>query len=271
MKRTRPNSLHRVIAATLAVLAVPAAAAATDWWPLDPANTLVIDTTKGRIIIEMRPDFAPLAVARIKRLTHEHLYDGLLFHRVLDHYVDQTGNPNNRDGGTSTHPNLPPEFRFTLARAQIDAIATRTPDSLTGFVGATPFAAATNPQDKTTWRAWGVYCPGVVGMGREAALDTANSEIFFMRAENRSLDHDYTVWGRVVAGLPVVQSIAVGFPPPHPDRMLRVRLAADLPAADQPHLQVMDTRSPAFAALIAKTRQEKGADFTVCDVAVPVR
>jgi peptidylprolyl isomerase len=107
-------------------------------------------------------------------------------------------------------------------------------------------------------------------MGRQSAPDTANSEIFFMRAENRSLDHDYTVWGRVVQGLPAVQSMAVGFPPPHPDRILRARLAADLPASDQPHLQVMDTRSAAFQTLIAKTRQQKGADFTVCDVVVPV-
>jgi peptidylprolyl isomerase len=270
MQRPRIRPSIRTTAVAIALTA-PLTATAADWWPLDPANTLVIDTTKGRIVIEMRPDFAPLAVARIKLLAHEHLYDGLLFHRVLDHYVDQTGNPNNRDGGASTHPNLPPEFRFTLKPSQIDATATQTPDSLTGFVGATPFAAAPNPQDKTTWRAWGVYCPGVVGMGRQAAPDTANSEIFFMRAENRSLDHDYTVWGRVVAGLQAVQSIAVGFPPPHPDRILRARLAADLPPADQPHLQVMDTSSPAFHALVAKTRHEKGADFNVCDVEIPVR
>jgi peptidylprolyl isomerase len=255
----------------LLLLISAAPARAGTWWPLDPNATLVIDTNKGRIIVEMRPDFAPMAVARIKLLAHEHVYDGLLFHRVLDHYVDQTGIPDNHDGGTSNHPNLKPEFRVVLAPHAIDAIATRSADGITGFVGATPFTASPNPQHPGTWRAWGAYCPGVAGMGREEGLDTANSEIFFMRDASRSLDHDYTVWGRVVLGLDVVRAIAVGEPPPHPDRMSRVRLMAELPKADQPHLEVIDTTSAAFAATIEAERTKRGADFTLCDVPIAVR
>jgi peptidylprolyl isomerase len=250
---------------------VPCVAFAGEWWPLDPANTLVIETSRGRITVEMRPDFAPLAVARIKLLAREHVYDGLLFHRVLDHYVDQTGNPNNRDGGTSRYPNLPPEFRFTLLPTAIDAIVRRNADGISGFVGATPFEASPNPQKPGTWRAWGVYCAGVAGMGREAALDTANSEIFFMRDASRSLDHDYTVWGRVVEGLDVVRAVAVGEPPAHPDRMIRVRVMGDMPAGDRPRLEVVDTRSAAFAATVQAARRARGADFSVCDVPVGVR
>jgi len=247
------------------------AAQARDWWPLDINNTLVIETTKGRLVVEMRPDVAPMAVARIKLLAHEHFYDGLLFHRVLDHYVDQTGNPNNRDGGTSRYPNLKPEFRVVLAPAAIDAIATQSADGITGFVGATPFAASANPQHPGTWRAWGAYCPGVAGMGRAEGLDTGTSEIFFMRDASRSLDHDYTAWGRVVQGLAVVRAIAVGEPPAHPDRMIRVRLMAELPKNEQPKIEVIDTRSAAFAATLAALRRQRGADFSVCDVALAVR
>jgi len=245
--------------------------AAEPWRRLDPDSTLVIDTTKGRIVVEMRPDFAPNAVARIKLLAREHIYDGLLFHRVLDKYVDQTGNPNNHDGGTSKHPNLQPEFRVSLKPAQLDAIATEGPAGISGFVGATPFQASYDPARPGVWRAWAAYCDGVAGMGREADLGSANSEIFFMRAPSRSLDHDFTPWGRAVVGLDVVRQIAVGEPPAHPDRMIRVQVMADMPAADRPLVEVIDPRSTAFKKTIAEARRARGADFSVCDVAVDVR
>jgi peptidylprolyl isomerase len=246
-------------------------ARAGEWFALEPENTLVIDTSKGRIVVEMRPELAPLAVARVKTLSREHVYDGLLFHRVIDHYVDQTGNPNNRDGGTSAHPNLPPEFRATLPETAFDAIATRGSDGISGFIGALPVAAAPAPGHPGQWRVWGAYCAGVAGMGREADPGSANSEIFFMRDASRSLDHDYTPWGRVVAGLDVVRAIAVGEPPPHPDRMVRVRVMADMHPAERPRIAVIDTRSASFKAGIEQARRRLGADFSVCDVPVPIR
>jgi peptidylprolyl isomerase len=219
----------------------------------------------------MRPDFAPRAVERIKVLSREHVYDGLLFHRVLDHYVDQTGNPNNHDGGVSRHPNLAPEFRFLLDPRKIDAIATRSAEGITGFIGSTPFGASPSPQHPGLWRGWGIYCAGVAGMGRQDDINSANSEIFFMRDTSRSLDHDYTVWGRVVEGLNVVRAIAVGEPPAHPDKMIRVRVMADLPVAEQPKIEVMDTSSAVFKRNIEGQRQRLGADFSVCDVPVGAR
>src|ERR1700761_7553138 len=108
-------------------------------------------------------------------------------------------------------------------------------------------------------------------MGRQEAPGSANSEIFFMRDAARRLDHDYTAFGRVVVGLDVVRAIAVGDPPEAPDRMLRVRLLADLPDADRPRFERMDEHDPAFVALVAKMRAAEGADFSICDVEVPVR
>lgn len=108
-------------------------------------------------------------------------------------------------------------------------------------------------------------------MGRQADPGTANSEIFFMRGPSRRLDHEYTVVGRVVAGQSAVVSVAVGEPPKVPDLMLKVRMLADIPQAERPKLQVMDTRSPAFQARVAALKQAKGAAFSVCDVEFPFR
>jgi peptidylprolyl isomerase len=245
--------------------------AAPGWYALDPENTLVVDTSKGRIVVEMRPELAPLAVARVKQLSRERVYDGLLFHRVIDGFVDQTGNPNNHDGGVSAHPDLPPEFLARLTDKQIDAVATRASDGITGFVGVQPIAAMPVRGQAGTWRAWGAYCAGVVGMGRQAGIGTANSEIFFMRAPARRLDHDYAVWGRVVSGLDVVRAVAVGQPPAQPDRMVRVRVMADMAAADRPKIEVVDAGSAAFRDRIQALRQSEGADFSVCDVPVETR
>jgi peptidylprolyl isomerase len=221
-------------------------------------------------VVALRPELAPQAVARVKLLSREGVYDGLLFHRVIDHFVDQTGNPNNHDGGVSAHPNLPPEFTATLPATDIETVATHKSDGLTGFIGPNPVAGIPS-QDGATVRTWGLYCAGVVGMGRQADPGTANSEIFFMRDASRRLDHDYAVWGRVIAGLDVVRAITVGEPPPRPDKMIRVRVLADLPPADWPRLEVADVRGGAFAQQIARLRQTKGADFTPCDVTIATR
>ncbi len=248
-----------------------AAAGASAWRALDPASTLVIDTSKGRIVVEMHPEFAPRAVERIILLAREHVYDGLLFHRVIDHFVDQTGNPNNHDGGVSRHPNLAPEFLFGLPPQGMDVVATRRSDGISGFIGSVPVAAVPAHGKAGVYHAWGAYCAGVAGMGRQAAPGSANSEIFFMRDPSRSLDHGYTVWGRVVQGLDVVRAITVGEPPPNPDRMVKVQLMADMAEADRPKLQVMDTKSQAFAEKIHEARVRLGADFSICDLDVPVR
>jgi len=76
----------------------------------DPDNTLIIETTKGRVVIEMRPDLAPQHVERIKTLAREQFYDGIVFHRVIDGFMAQTGCPHGSGTGGSDYPNLPAEF-----------------------------------------------------------------------------------------------------------------------------------------------------------------
>lgn len=264
----------RKLTAALFAFGLMGAAPAPDWRALDPENLLVIDTTKGRLIVEMAPSMAPQAVARVKLLAREGVYDGLQFHRVIEGFVNQTGNPNNRDGGVSRHPDLPLEATFKLKIAGYRAVAAPS-DGTAGFLGSVPIATVSGQEALRSTdgaiRAWGAYCQGVAGMGRQEARDTGNSEIFFMRSSSRRLDRDYTVWGRIVAGREVNGLLAVGEPPAAPDRMLKVRVAADMPAAERPRLSILNQESPAFRTLVRQTRMAKGADFSICDLEVPVR
>ena len=92
----------------------------------DPENTLIMETSKGRVVIALRPDLAPKHVERIKMLAREGFYDGIVFHRVIDGFMAQTGCPHGTGTGGSQHPNLPAEFSrephvrgvASMARAQ---------------------------------------------------------------------------------------------------------------------------------------------------------
>ena len=75
-----------------------------------PEDTLTLETTKGKVVIEMRPDLAPGHVARIKELVKDGFYDGIVFHRVIDGFMAQTGCPHGTGTGGSDYPNLPAEF-----------------------------------------------------------------------------------------------------------------------------------------------------------------
>lgn len=76
----------------------------------DPENTLIIETTQGRVVIALRPDLAPKHVERIKQLAREGFYDGIVFHRVIDGFMAQTGCPKGTGTGGSDYPNLKAEF-----------------------------------------------------------------------------------------------------------------------------------------------------------------
>jgi len=76
----------------------------------DPENTLVMETTQGRVVIALRPDLAPNHAERLKLLAREHFYDGIVFHRVIDGFMAQVGCPHGTGTGGSSHPNLAAEF-----------------------------------------------------------------------------------------------------------------------------------------------------------------
>ena len=96
----------------------------------DPENTLVIETTKGRVVIELRPDLAPGHVERIKTLARQGFYDGIVFHRVIPGFMAQTGDPTGTGTGGSDLPNIPAEFTPTpFKRGSIGMARSGAPNS----------------------------------------------------------------------------------------------------------------------------------------------
>jgi peptidylprolyl isomerase len=247
---------------------------AADWRTPDPDNLLVIDTNKGQIIVELAPEVAPKSAERLRTLAHEHFYDGLSFFRVIDGFMDQTGDPLNTGEGNSKLPNVPAEFTFRRGAATPFVTVAQPDGEIIGFMGVMPVAS--QPQalmamtKDSKVEAWGLFCPGIVGIARANDPDSANSQFFLMRDSYPKLEKQYTTAGRVIVGEDVVKAIKLGEPPTPPmDKMITVRVASDLPPADRPTVKVLKTSSPAFKALIDADRDEKGADFSICDVAIP--
>jgi peptidylprolyl isomerase len=252
----------------------PPAPTAADWRTPDPNDVLVIDTNKGRIFVEMVPEVAPQAVARIRELAHEHFFDGQHFFRVVEKFMDQTGDPTNTGTGGSDKPNLPAEFTFRRGADMPFVMAADQSVDEIGFVKSLPvmtqsmmLAPMTKDQKVS---GWALYCPGVAGMARDENPDSANSQFFLMRAGYPSLEKRYTAFGRVVAGEDVVRAIKTGEPvEPPQDYMKQVRLLADLPEGERPKVRVIDPRGPWFTAEIARMRRARGADFSACDITIP--
>ena len=166
----------------------------------DKENILYLDlSTGGRVTIWLRPDAAPKMVERIKLLTRKHFYDGLTFHRVIDGFMAQTGDPKGDGTGGSDMPDLPSEFNY-LPHTRGAVSAARQ--------GAAPDA---KPEEK------------------KKAEDTANSQFFIVFEPNMRLDFKYTVFGRVIDGMQWVDLIERGEPPVSPSRVLHAYIAADNP------------------------------------------
>ncbi|HEY8002620.1 MAG TPA: peptidylprolyl isomerase [Phenylobacterium sp.] len=255
--------------------AAPAAPGPADWRSPDPNDVLVIDTNKGRILVEMVPEAAPQHVAQIRALAHENFYDGLRFFRVIENFMDQTGDPQNNGQGGSSKPNLPAEFTFRRGPETPFVLADDESVAEIGFIKSLPvmsqsMALGALTKDQKV-NAWGLYCPGVAGMARDDNPDTGNSQFFLMRGPFPSLERKYTAWGRVILGEDVVRAIKTGEPVADPqDRMERVRVLADLPEKDRPKIRVIDPKGPWFKAEIAKVKAAKGTGFSACDVDIPV-
>ncbi len=109
------------------VLAMTLASAANGQ---DLENTLYLDLPAGRVVIELRPDLAPKHVARIKELARAGFYDGITFHRVIDGFMAQTGDPTGTGRGGSDKPDLPAEFSAEpFARGTLGMARTMEPNS----------------------------------------------------------------------------------------------------------------------------------------------
>lgn len=261
----------------------PAAPTDADMRTPDPSNLLLIETTKGRILVELNAIAAPNTADRVRVLARQGVYDGRTFFRVIDNFMDQTGDPIDSGAGTSSLPNLQPEFTFKRAADTPFALVFRTNGLEEGFVGSLPVISQTMDLGLLTAdhrvQAWGAYCPGVLGMARADDPASANSQFFLMRTNASTMDHathaldkNYTAFGVVLAGQDVVDAIKVGEPAPPPqDKMISVKVLADLPEASRPKVRVVDPSSPwAKAAIQRAMAASTPLDFTVCNVKLPV-
>jgi len=95
-----------------------------------PDNTVILETTKGTVVIDLRPDLAPKHVAQIKALIAKHFYDGIIFHRVIDGFMAQTGDPTGTGMGGSDLPDIPAEFSSAhFKRGTLGMARASDPDS----------------------------------------------------------------------------------------------------------------------------------------------
>ena len=265
---------------SLSLLAAAPAVAQTaspgDWRTVAPENLLVIDTAKGRILVELEPRMAPLAVGRVRTLADQGFYDGLKFHRVITDFMAQTGDPQGTGQGGSDLPDLPAEFQYRRGRDAGFMQASMTPQGQAGLIGSVPVLSQPDAQMMVTadfkTGAQGLFCPGVAGMARAGSPDSANSQFFLMTGPKDSLNGNYTPFGRVVSGMDVVRALNAGAEAENgavanPDVMTRARTAAALPEADRPAVRVI--AGAALQAEVARVRTERGAAFDICDVQPP--
>ncbi|TDL79568.1 peptidylprolyl isomerase [Palleronia sediminis] len=162
----------------------------------DPENTVVIELKNGRVTVELLPDIAPDHCARMKELAREGAYDNVVFHRVIDGFMAQTGDVQNG--------NAEEGFNIRLAGTG----GSDKPNLKAEFSGI--------PHDR-----------GTIGAARSQDPNSANSQFFINFADNHFLNRQYTVYGRVIEGMEHVDAIARGEPPANPDRMISVKVAAD--------------------------------------------
>lgn len=185
---------RNLVAAVLAACATTAFATAAGAQAVDgPGPNLVIEVAgaaNGTVVIDLLPEVAPLHVAQITALAQEGAYDNVVFHRVIDGFMAQTGDVSNGKAdadlsmagmGGSSRPDIPAEFSNDLS-----------------------------------------FQRGVVGMARSQDPNSANSQFFIMFAPGEFLDGQYTIVGTVVSGMEVVDAIQRGEPPATPDVMRKV-------------------------------------------------
>lgn len=163
----------------------------------DPENTLIMETTKGNVTIELYPDLAAGHVARIKELARQGAYDGVVFHRVIEGFMAQTGDVKfGKKGGKDFNPG-----RAGMGGSDL-------PDLKAEFSNAN-------------------HGRGTCSMARSQSPNSANSQFFICFGDAGFLNRQYTVWGQVIEGMEFIDKIKRGEPVQDPDSIVSIKVAAD--------------------------------------------
>jgi peptidylprolyl isomerase len=253
------------------------------WRTPNPENILYVDLEYGRIIIELYPDIAPNHVARIKELTRQNFYDYIAFHRVVEGFMNQTGDPRGDGTGGSDLPDLVGEFTFR--RSDLMPVSLTGSKQLgskkipVGFYKALPVATQPIVQAMFTRdgmvSAYGLHCKGVTSMARSTEPNTANSQFFLMRDIADHLNAKYSIWGNTLIGHEYLTKIKVGSKSDNasfiPDIMKKVRLASDVPDSERVNFQILKTNSIFFENYLSNLKETEGSTPDVCDIRIPTR
>ncbi len=250
-----------------------------EWRSIDPENLIVVDLPAGLLYIELRPDLAPKHVEQIRALVRRGFYDGLTFHRVIEGFVAQGGDPKGDGTGGSDLPDLAAEFsRDVKEVANFTVIGRDRQAARVGLIDGVP--AGAEPESLRAIRGdrivrmWGAHCPGVMSMARATEPNSANSQFFLVIGDARhSLDQRYTVWGWIVDGMENARRIERGEPPKRPTPIVRMRIAADVPAAELPKIEVMRSDSAVLKTYLREANLVDDTGFVkdLCDITPPRR
>lgn len=159
-------------------------------------------STGGPVVIELMPDIAPKHVEQITALTEEGFYNGIVFHRVIDGFMAQTGDPTGTGRGGSDRPDIPAEFsQIEYKRGTMGMARSQNPDSA-------------NSQF--------FFCFNDTGCS-------------FLKGQ-------YTVWGQVTEGMEYIDAVAKGEPPASPDKIVEAKVVSmEAPASEEPAAEATDT------------------------------
>jgi cyclophilin family peptidyl-prolyl cis-trans isomerase len=263
---------------------VLAASKPSDWRALDAENTLYLELSTGRVIIELAPLFAPRHAVNIKALVRERYFDGLAIVRSQDNYVVQWADPDSNRPVRNAKKTLPAEFTTTL-RPDLPFTRLPDPDGYAPEVGfSTGFYAARDPKTGTAWLA---HCYGMVGAGRDNDINSGGGTELYVVIGNapRHLDRNITLVGRVVQGMELLSTLPRGTLPmgyyEKPEQRVPIKsiqIAADVPEAERSALEVIRTDTQTFVDLIESRRNRREEWFHVpagyvelCNVPIVVR
>ena len=264
---------------------IVAGAPASAWKTIDPDNLLVMDlATGGRVVVQLAPDFAPVHVANIKALARGGYWSGASIYRVQDNYVAQWGlNQSDKPWPEGVTAKPPAEYTRALKGLAVKPLGFADPYAPgAGFAAGWPVAYS----PKAGWANL-AHCYGSVGVGRDLSPDTGTGgELYAVIGHApRHLDRNIAVVGRVIEGIDKLSSLprgteALGF---YKDKAQNVpttsiRLATDMPAAERPVFEYLDTDGASFASYL-RVRANRHDDFYIrpaggvdlCNVQVPVR
>ena len=258
---------------------------ASAWKAIAPEDLLLIDLASGgRIVVQLAPAFAPVHVGNIRALARSSYWNGASVYRVQDNYVAQWGR-NESDKPWPAGVTAKPPAEYTRALKGLKVTPLGSPDPYApnaGFVDGWPVAYSA----KAGWADL-AHCYGSVGVGRDLSPDTGTGgELYAVIGQApRQLDRNIALVGRVIEGIDHLSSLprgteALGF---YKDKtqdvpIVRARLASELPPAERPSFEYMDTASQTFARYL-DLRKNRHDDFYIkpaggvdlCNVQVPVR